>query len=468
MKIKDRLVDRYLGDVINAKVEAKFEATVKERLQAASVTDKEDIGWKRLTGDTTRNLSPLAQDEMIRLAYWLWETNPLANWLIEITKDFILAEGLPYESKNEDVKAVLDGFWYDPLNRMDLYIEKYVRELDIYGELCFPVFRGQQTGKVRLGYIDPANIKDVVTDPENVKMVIGVVLKDSVGEAGRKFKTILPKDAETILSKSAQALRDGYSDGECFFFAINNVTNSPRGRSSLLTVADWLDAYEQFLFDYAEKWPLLNTFVWDMKVEGGDTAAITEQIKAFTKKSGSIFGHNEKVELKPSTPDLKSVDAEQGARLFRNHILGAKSIPEHWYGGGGDVNRATSVEMGTPAFKTLSSKQRYFKYIMETIFELVIESARDARYLNVTDEEAGQYSVTTPELSSKDLIKNSTVIRETTTSLVLAETNEWISKDTARQVFGMVIGYLGVEIDYDSEKNKLAEEGEKKGFEDYK
>ena len=123
--------------------------------------------------------------------------------------------------------------------------------------------------------------------------------------------------------------------------------------------------------------------------------------------------------------------------------------------------------MDSPAYKSLSSKQRYFKYILESIFELVIDSARDARYLNVTDEEAGQYSVTTPELSSKDLIKNSTVIRETTTSLVLAETNEWISKDTARQVFSMVIGYLGVEIDYDSEKEKLAGEGERKGFEDY-
>jgi len=463
MKIKERLIDRYFGDAINAKVEAE----VKTRLQAASVTDKEDIGWRKLTGDSNRNLSPLTQDRMIEISFWLWENNPLASWLIEIIKDFLLAEGLPYEAKNEKVKAVLDGFWFDPLNRMDIYLEKYVRELFMYGELCFPVFKGTQTGKVRLGYIDPAQIKEVITDPENIKAVIGVILKDSSGQTGRKFKTILPKDAETILSKTAQALRDGYTDGECFFFAINNVTNSPRGRSELLVVADWLDAYEQFLFDYADKWPLLNTFVWDMKVEGGDAAAIAEQIKAFTKKSGSVFGHNEKVDLKPSTPDLKSVDAAEGARLFRNHILGSKSIPEHWFGGGGDVNRATAVEMDSPAYKSLSSKQRYFKYILESIFELVIDSARDARYLNVTDEEAGQYSVTTPELSSKDLVKNSTVIRETTTSLVLAETNEWISKDTARQVFSMVIGSLGVEIDYDSEKEKLAEEGERKGFEDY-
>lgn len=469
MKIKDRLIERFLGAAISERVETrvKIETQKLAVLRAASVTDNEDIGWKRLTGDTTRNLSPLAQDEMIKIAYWLWETNPLANWIIEITKDFILAEGLPYESKNEDVKKVLDDFWYDPLNRMDLYMEKYVRELDIYGELCFPVFRGQHTGKVRLGYIDPANIKDVITDPENVKMVIGVTLKDSVGEVGRKYKTIVPKEAETILSRSAQALRETYTDGECFFFAVNNVTNSPRGRSSLLTVADWLDAYEQFLFDYAEKWPLLNTFVWDMEVQGGDDAAIKEQMKAFTKKSGSIYGHNEKVKLTPSTPDLKSVDAEQGARLFRNHILGAKSIPEHWYGGGGDVNRATSVEMGTPAYKTLSSKQRYFKFIVESIFECVIDSSRDARYLTVTDEAAALYSVITPELTSKDLSKYGAVIQQVAVSLGIAEANEWVDKETSQKIFATLMGYLGIDIDLASMKEGIKEEGEKKGYEDY-
>lgn len=460
MSIKERLISAFLGGVI--------ESEVSKRLQAASVTDNNEADWRRLTGDVNqRNLTPLAQDEMLRIAYWLWETNPLANWLIEIIKDFILADGLPYESKNEDVKTVLDDFWMDPLNRMDIYLEKYVRELFIYGELCFPVFKAEQTGRVRLGYIDPANIKGVITDPENVKVVIGVLLKDLQGNAGRKYKTILPKDAESILSKSAQALRDGYTDGECFFFAINNVTNSPRGRSELLVISDWLDAYEQFLFDYADKWPLLNTFVWDMEVQGGDENAIKEQMKGFTKKSGSIYGHNEKVKLTPSTPDLKTVDAETGARLFRNHILGSKSIPEHWFGGGGNVNRATAVEMDTPAYKSLSSKQRYFKFILETIFGYVIDSAREARYLNVNDADAKAYSVITPELASKDLSKYAPVIQQVTSSLGIAEVNEWIDKDTARKLFAVIMGFLGIEIDYEDVKAKVELEQENKGFEDY-
>lgn len=445
-----------------------IETQVKERLKAASLGDleEEDAGWRKLTGSASRNLSPLKQERMIEIAFYLWENNPLAKWIIEIAKDFILAEGLPYEARNEDVKKVLDAFWNDPLNQMDIYLEKHVRELFINGELCFPVFTAEQTGKVRLGYIDPKDIKEVVTDPENVKMIIGVTLKGTSGHEGRRLKTIVPKDAEFVISPSAAKLRDSYGDGECFFFAINNLTNSPRGRSDLLATADWLDAYEQFLFDYADKWPLQNSFVWDMQVEGGSEAEIKKQIDAFTKKPGSIFGHNEKVTLEASAPDLKSVDAETGARLFRNHILGSHSLPEHWFGGGGNVNMATAVEMGTPAFKTLSSKQQYVKYVIETILGCVIDRARDARYLNVTDEEA-VCSVITPELATKDVTKYSAALQQLAASLSTAELQGWIDKDTARKIFAAGVAFLGIEMDIAAVKEAVEKEATVKGYEDY-
>ena len=462
MKLKDRLIGAFLGDIIEQKV--------SERLKAASAADieKEEIGWRRLTGDNPKkDLSPLKQDRMLEIAFYLWENNPLANWIIEITKDFIVGDGLPYEAKNEDIKLLFDDFWFDSINRMDLYLEKYVRELFMYGELCFPVFTAEQTGKLRLGYIDPIQIKEAITDPDNVKVVIGIILKDTMGQAGRRLKTIYPEDAEWSLSIAAQALRKTYTDGECFFFAINNVTNSPRGRSELLSIADWLDAYEQFLFDYSDKWPLLNSFVWDILVTGGDAAAIQEQIKAFTKKAGSIYGHNEKITLTPSTPDLKSIDVAEGARLFRNHILGAKNIPEHWYGGGGDVNRATSIEMGTPAFKSLSSKQKYIKYILETILDYVIAKALKANYLRVDEFEAYDFSIITPEMSSKDVSKYGALIQQVATSLVSAEMQGWVDKNNARKIFAVIVGYLGIEMDLEEMKKTIKEKEDKKGYEDY-
>jgi hypothetical protein len=470
MAIKDKLIERFFGGAIKQQVDLQVEEKVTARLQAASAPDmrKEDEGWRKLTGASTRELVATTQDRMIDVAFWLWENNPLAGWIIEIIKDFIIADGVPFEAKNDDVKKLLEDFWYDPVNRMDLYIEKHARELHIFGELIFPVFIAEQTGRVRMGYIDPKQVKEIVTDPENVKMIIGLILKDEGGNEGRRYKTILPEEADFVLSERAKAMRASFTAGECFFFAINNVTNSPRGRSEIFSTSDWLDAYEQFLFDYADRWPLLNTFVWDLLVEGGDKAGIDEQIKNFTKKSGSVFGHNEKVTLAAQNPDLKSEDANEGARLLRNHILGRHGIPSFWYGGGEDANRALGVEMGTPSFKMLSSKQRYFKFILESIFDRVIYQALQARYLKAPKAEAYEYNVNLPELTSKDISKYSTAIQQLSTSLLVAEQQQWVDKETATKIFAFSLSLIGYELDVDAIKQAVENKKDTEGYEDYK
>jgi hypothetical protein len=278
---------------------------------------------------------------------------------------------------------------------------------------------------------------------------------------------VLPEGGEEILSSSANAIRQTMTDGECIYFAINNVTNSPRGRSELLVVADWLDAYEQFLFDYADRWPLLNTFVWDLMVQGGTDETIKAELAKFTKKSGSVYGHNEKVTAEARAPQLQSYDAAAGARMFRNHILGAKGLPEHWYGGGGDVNLATAKEMDMPTLKMMGEKQRYFKFILESVIGFVIARAREAGYLRVSDEQANAWSVMMPELAAKDITKYATAIQQLLTSLGIAQQNGWVDKDTALKVFAFCIAMIGYELDPEAIKKAVEKEEKEREQQDY-
>jgi hypothetical protein len=487
MTIIGKLSQKMFGDTIDRRVQEKVQAAVDKKiveLKAASYSDTlmapapdaDGTVWRRLTTNPNRDLVPVLQDRMIEIAYWLRETNPLAGWLIDITTSFILAEGLPYEAKNAEVKDVLDGFWNDPINRMPLYFPKHVGELHTFGELCFPAFVAAQTGRVRLGYVDPAQIMDVITDPENVKVPIGVLTKGWIGEIGgyaltaekKKYRTILPEEADYVLSPLAKQLRDQFTDGDCFYWSINNVSNSPRGRSSLLPVSDWLDAYEQYLFDYADMWPLLNSFIWDLLVQGGDEKEIKKHLDAFTKKSGSAFGHNEKVTLTALAPRLQAIDAQTGARLFRNHIMGRFGYPEHWYGGGGDVNRATAEEMAAPALKMLSTKQLAVTYILEDLFRYQISQSRKARYLNVSDDDANSYSIVTPQMETKDVGKLGTLVQAIATALMTAEMQEWIDKDTARRIFIAVTNFTGVDIDIEAIKQGILDQNEAGNYADYK
>lgn len=437
---------------------------VQERLPAAVDNRLSDIGWRKLTGSATRELPMMDHDRSIEVAYWLWKTNPLANFIIEIVTASVMHKGLPYTCKNEAVKAVLDAFWLDPVNRFDINFESHVRELGIFGEQVWPAFVAEQTGRVRLGYVDPAQIDTVYADPQNVKVKIGIKLKSlDGGNNGRKLQIILDSDTEDFLSDEAQTLRDSFNDGQLFFFTVNALTNELRGTSDLFTIADQLDNYEQFMYDSSEKHAQYNSFFWDIEVDGASADDIAKQRENYTPpRTGGAFIHNEKVTANPVSPNMGAPASDKAARMHRNHITGSRGIPEHWYGGGGDVNRATASEMEGPAKKLIGSRAERCKSILDVVFAFVVQQARDANYLKVNDEEAISYEIHTPEVSDKDVDTLSTMLKDVSTSLTAAQSNGWISEQEAAKAFSFFLAFIGYE--YDPE----ADDAVPSGAEDYK
>lgn len=429
----------------------------------ASSLSFEEVGWRKLTGNPQRVLPVTTQERMFEICYWLWKTNPLGQFIIEIMTAFVVSDGMPFTSENDQVKTLLTDFWENAANQLDLYFEKHVTELGVFGELCLPVYVLKNTGAVRLGYIDPADIEEVVTDPHNVKILIGVRLKATDIDEPRKLAIILGDEETEILSSKGQALRATFTDGQCFFYKINTLTNEPRGASDLFVVADHLDGYEQFMADTSEKFAQFNPFYWDIKVEGETHEDLQKKADMFRPpKSGGAFIHNEKVTSEAISPTQNAVDASVGARLLRNHILGPKGIPEHWVGGGGDVNRATAAEMDLPALKMISRRQKTVKMILTNLFNFVIKSALDARYLRGVPDKEQTFTLQTPELSNKDISKLSASVQQLATSLSVAQSNKWIDEANARKMFAFACHFVGFE--YDPDNQDIAEAG----YEDYR
>lgn len=454
MSIKQRLADRMFA--------AEIERRVSERMQAAG-SSLDEAGWRRLSGNANRELPVATWQRQVEICYWLWKTNPLGNWIIETLTSFTAGKGFTWSAKNEQVETLFEDFWYDGVNRMDLRLKRMARELFIFGVQVWPVFRAAQTGKLRLGTIDPGLIVEVYTDPENIEMVIGVKIQHhSDTTKTRVLKTVLAGETEAFVSPEAKNLRAGWLDGECFFFSINNVSNDPLGTSDLFPIADWLDEYERMVFTDAGKVEQLNSFSWDVTITG----AGPQEVAAYAKdnpapRPGAARYHNEKVAWAAVTPDLKAHDHSELARLFRNHILGNKSIPEHFYGGGGNVNRATAGEMDAPFFAMIDERQNLMKLILETIFTEVVTGAIDAGYLRVAEEEAFEFSVQKPEVKEKDVAKISTAVRDIVTTLTAAAAQNWVDKETAVKVFAFALAMIGYELDPDA--MELDE-----GYEDYK
>lgn len=437
--------------------------------EAAGVTvDDDEEGWRRLTGDVSRDLNPLTQARMREIALYLWERNLLANRMIELPVAYLLAEGVELTAEEEASQAVLDAFWHDPINQMDLKLPKKVREMALYGEQCWPVFVNEVDGAVRLGYLDPALIETVVTDPDNPEQPIGIVsVKDRKG-AARRYKVIV-NGPETVFTRRTQGIRETFTDGECFFFTVNDLSNGKRGRSDLAAPADWCDAYDEYLFGELERADHLRAFVWDVTLTGADPDMVKSRAKEIGSPApGAVRVHNENETWAAVAPELNAEDGSITARLLRNHVLGGATIPEHWFGGGGDVNRAVGAEMGEPTFKTLSMRQRHWKHILESVGRYVLRQhlGGDGNEGVKNDDARLKVEAVFPELTAKDTTKWAAALQQVVAAASVAVQAGHMTDETAVSLIAVVAARLGVEIDPAKELEDAKKAAAKKKEED--
>lgn len=462
MNLFDRIISGF-RPAGSAPAQAVVEVAAQERfVEAAGTTvDADDDSWRRLTGDGNRDLSPVTQDRMQRMAHFLWETNLLANRLIELPVAYLLSQGVAWRIDDEKAQKVLDRHWRDGLNSWDMKLPKRVRELSIFGEQCYPVFRNEATGFVRLGYLDPSLIETVVTDPENREQPIGIVTKRNGRGVARRYRVIV-NVPESAFAERTQEIRTSFTDGDCFYFRINDLASATRGRSDLLAQADWLDAYDQFLFGELDRAALTRAFVWDVTLTGATPDEVTERARKITApRSGSVRVHNEGEAWEPKAPEMGSYDASVGARLFRNHVLGGATFPEHWYGGAENVNRSTGESMSEPTEKMLDMRQSVIGYILRSIGHYVVRSASLALDKEPTEEEAtilDSLRVEWPELTAKDTTKYAQAMQQLVTACAQAIAEHLLTRETALRIIAAMAARLGVQIDVEDELEAAMQE----------
>lgn len=463
--MRNLFISQDLSTTQNADVETEKPTQMREAY--GETIDADEENWRPLTGDAKRDLSPITQSRMREVAFYLWETNLLANRLIELPLGYILGEGVRLHCDDEENNKTLKRFWRDPINNMNIKLIKKARELALFGEQCYPTFVNEHTGHVRLGYLDPALIQTVVRDPDNSEQPIGIVTtKDRHGKA-RRYRIIV-NGPEDVFTQRTQEIRKTFDDGDAFYFTINDLSNGTRGRSDLLAQADWLDNYEEFLFGESDRARFMRAFIWDITLKGATADQVKTRAKEIAPPSpGSVRVHNDSEEWNAVTPDLKAEDSNTSASLFRNHILGGATMPEHWFGGAGDVNRAVGAEMGEPTFKMFSMRQIYLKYMLESmgIYVLRMKSIKVTGDEPDLEEEAFEVEAIFPEMTAKDTSKYAGSLQQVVVAARLAMESHLISDVTALKLINSIAGRLGVEIDA-AEELKLAQDAVNKLAED--
>jgi len=428
-----------------ADADARAAAPMRE---AAGVTRDEDRGWTRLSADTNRDLDPYTHRRMQEMAVYLWKTNPLANRLIELPLAFLLAEGCRATVPDDEAQQWLEDFWDDPINEMAIKLPKKVRDLSLFGEQCWPTFVDQFTGHVRLGYLDPDRIGTVIVDPDNVEQRIAVITKPDKKGATKRYRIIV-NGRETVFGEKAREIRETCTDGDCFYFAINDLSSSARGHSDLLAVTDWLDGLSNSMFGDLDRWDMQRAFIWDVKLLGATPEEVAQRAKQIVAPSqGSVRVRNESEEWSAISPDLGAVESESFAKLFRNWILGGVTLPSHWFADGGDVNRASATEMGEPTFKVLTMKQTFLGYILRSVLKYQIRMRLQKLGLeDLIEEDDYKPDVIWPDLTAKDTSKYSNALQQVTVACCLLIDKGLITRAEAVNLIALIFSQLGLKVD---------------------
>jgi len=150
--------------------------------------------------------------------------------------------------------------------------------------------------------------------------------------------------------------------------------------------------------------------------------------------------------------------------------LGGSTLPEHWYGGGADVNRATAAEMGDPTFKILSCRQTLWGHILAEVCQYAVNSRLAVGLGAMPDPEdvpeEYRVGVSWPEMVASDTSKYAAALLQVVSAAAQGVERGLISQATAVALIAAIAGRLGVEIDADAELADALEEAARVAEED--
>jgi len=413
--------------------------------------DSDDHLFRRLS-QSSKDLPRYQHERTQSIAFWLYISNPLAYRLTELTKDFTIGKGISFVAEDERVKEVLDSHWDDPVNNWDIKQHYRILELGLYGEVFNPVFVSDD-GSVRLGCLDPLNVQHVITDPENIEVPLQVKMKSKGGQEGKGFE-VVRHNAEGVL------------EGEIIISQLKRVSNMTRGLPDLASVLDWIDKFDDLMFGELERVSLMRAWIEDITIDGADANDIEDfrKLHGKTPKWGTRWVHNEKVSRDFLSPKIESADLAGFVKLILAIILAGAGVPEHYMILAYDINKATALTMDPPLIRRIETRQRFVRGYFKSIFDYVITQAAlkgkrtEKGVLSESDlkkKETFNYQIIFPSISQKDIKDTAQAIVQLTNALVVAETQQWVTQDKAREVFAVLAEEFGVDIDSDEQKEEM-------------
>jgi hypothetical protein len=151
------------------------------------------------------------------------------------------------------------------------------------------------------------------------------------------------------------------------------------------------------------------------------------------QESGSIQCYSDNMDINMQAPSLGVYEHEAGIRGTETRMAAVAGVAPTWLGIGVDVNRASAVEMGSPAERRMAMWRADFAAHVEAVTWTSLYYMR-AFGLLVVPEDAYDIVVIMPDLAPSDTEQLLNALATTLTVLDMMAGNDWLTSDTAQAI----------------------------------
>lgn len=369
---------------------------LKERITELEL-DLEDVGWQKLSGESSKEFSRQGLQKINRLARYYWLKSPLIKRAVYTQTSYVFGKGVEIYAENEDIDVVIQEFINDRDNRVEL-TEHQSRmqketELQLFGNLFFILFVNKATGQVKIRTIPVDEISDIITDPEDAKKPLYYKhtrtikkINFKTGEYDSEEKVTYYADWNNPDPVKKIGGKDVPEDTFIYHIAVNKLSDQKFGTSEVYAAIDWSRAYKEFLEDWATLARAYSTFAWKIKTSGKKGIATMKDnlnttygdgtgVQNPPPVKGSAWISGDKGDLTPINIRGANMSADDGDKMI-HMVSAATGVFYHYLTGDPSTgNLATAKAMEMPMLIMFTDRQRLWMKIYHEICWFVVKQS---------------------------------------------------------------------------------------------
>lgn len=407
----------------------RADPTARARLEAArfgTASDDDELDGRRLHGTNQLEFTDAHRDRAINLSRRLFYRSGLHGGLTEMFAAMVIGDGVVIRHEDEKANEFLQAVLAE--NCFAEKLPDYTDRWFVDGEMPWTVLVPSRdpawdpksgsdptyaSNAIVLGRVDPLDVSDVkvaALDRDRV-VALKVQPKDDSDLAAR-----MPDDIPTALVGNApKFIGKGMFAALCLW-RINPL--GVRGAPLLLRLLDKADAIDAVVTGIARRQEVAAEFAWlahyaakPGSKEGVDEA-VEKKLMAWltSRRPGKSLvwpmkDGKKALEVEATAPDLKQSDAREAYECVLDYTLGSASVPRMWFGSGGDTNRATAVEQGSPIHRRLKKLATQFRQNVRALCSYIVYLGQLSKDVPETVDPS-DVSVTTSDVATRDSVRD--------------------------------------------------------------